>query len=90
VWAVELALSDDDDGKENKSGTREDTEPRFIPFPLTTKIQPAEPYSLRSPEWLEFVRISRDKKLQLDIRGASPLSAARISPAADIMMLRKH
>jgi hypothetical protein len=89
VWAVELALADDDDGKENKTGAKEKAEPRFFPFPLTTKLQPPEPYSARSPEWVEFVRISHDKKLQLAIRGTPSLPTARIPPTAD-MMVRKH
>jgi hypothetical protein len=89
VWAVELALADDDDDKEKKTGAKGNSEPRFIPFPLTTKLHPPEPYSVRSPEWLEFVRISRDKKLQRVIRGLPLLSAARIPPSAD-MMVRKH
>ncbi|KAL1838918.1 hypothetical protein VTJ49DRAFT_2049 [Mycothermus thermophilus] len=43
------------------------TEPRFIPFPFTTKTRPPEYYSGSSPEWQEFVRISKDPNTQQEI-----------------------
>ncbi|KAK3987674.1 hypothetical protein QBC44DRAFT_331046 [Cladorrhinum sp. PSN332] len=40
----------------------------FIPFPLTLEKFDAQPYSGRDPEWQEFVRISKDRKLLNKIR----------------------
>ncbi|KAK3392695.1 hypothetical protein B0H63DRAFT_106 [Podospora didyma] len=40
----------------------------FLPLPLTTKKLEPQPYAGWSPEWKEFVRISRDKALQDRIR----------------------
>ncbi|KAF6843718.1 hypothetical protein CMUS01_01825 [Colletotrichum musicola] len=47
----------------------EETEPWFIPFPLTTKQVNQPPYKGTDPEWRQFVKISKDKELQQKIRG---------------------
>ena len=82
VWAVEFALDDDEDDQTNKTGAKGDKDPaerfkgpRFIPFPLTTKIHSPEPYPPGGPEWQEFIRISKDKKMLDAIRRAPPSSA---------------
>lgn len=41
----------------------------FIPFPGTTKQLPPIPYRGSDPEWQEFVKFSKDKKLAQRIRG---------------------
>jgi hypothetical protein len=64
MWAIRpgpVSETADDD--------EEDEEPRFIPFPLTTVQHEPEPYTLDDPEWKEFVRISRDKAFQKQMRG---------------------
>lgn len=40
----------------------------FIPLPLTTKRVIPPPYAGSDPEWREFVRISRDRELQAQMR----------------------
>ncbi|KAK3693413.1 hypothetical protein B0T22DRAFT_525771 [Podospora appendiculata] len=40
----------------------------FLPLPLTTTKLDPQPYSGKDPEWLEFVRIAKDKELQKDVR----------------------
>ncbi|TDZ39953.1 hypothetical protein CTRI78_v010402 [Colletotrichum trifolii] len=46
----------------------EEIEPWFIPFPFTTKRVTQPPYKATDPEWQQFVRISKDKKLQQQMR----------------------
>jgi hypothetical protein len=40
----------------------------FIPFPLTTKRLAPQPYKGTDPEWQEFVRIAKDKDLQIKLK----------------------
>jgi hypothetical protein len=60
VWAIPTASAAQD--RTGKDGSDHDRvqEGRFIPFPLTTKRHPPEPYSASDPEWKEFIRISKD------------------------------
>lgn len=51
----------------------------FIAFPLTTHAVQPPPYSGRDPEWLEFVKLSKNKPLQQKIRGGWFI--ARYSPS---------
>ncbi len=46
-------------------------EPLFLAFPLTVKTVPAEPYRGSDPEWQAFIKISKDKDLQMKIRSMS-------------------
>ncbi|KAL2270732.1 hypothetical protein VTJ83DRAFT_103 [Remersonia thermophila] len=62
LWTLLPLPESDDESKHDPL-----TEPRFIPFPFTTKARPPEYYSGSSPEWQEFVRISKDPKIQHDI-----------------------
>ncbi|KAK4444745.1 hypothetical protein QBC34DRAFT_308266, partial [Podospora aff. communis PSN243] len=55
----------------------------FIPFPLTTKRLPPQPYKGTDPEWLEFVRIAKDKDLQTKLKqnlANAVLQAAKKNP----------
>ncbi|UQC87590.1 uncharacterized protein CLUP02_13107 [Colletotrichum lupini] len=47
---------------------QEDAEPWFIPFPFTTKSVNQPPYKGSDPEWLEFVKLSKQKGTQTQIR----------------------
>lgn len=47
----------------------EEPAPLFIPFPGTTKQLPLVPYRGTDPEWQEFVKFSKDKKLAQKVRG---------------------
>ncbi len=70
----------DGDGNGNGDGeTEEDDGDWFIPFPLTTKKVPGEPYSGNGPEWQEFIRIARNDKVQRWIKRKLPWSDARYS-----------
>jgi hypothetical protein len=40
----------------------------FLPFPFTTKSVPQPPYKGSDPEWITFAAISKDKKMQEEIR----------------------
>lgn len=51
----------------------------FIAFPLTTHAVQPPPYSGRDPEWLEFVKLSKNKALQQRIRGECPQRPRRPS-----------
>jgi hypothetical protein len=71
----------DGDGNGNGNGngngdgdgeTEEDDGDWFIPFPLTTKKVPGEPYSGNGPEWQEFIRIARNDKVQRWIKRKLP------------------
>jgi len=46
----------------------EDMKPLFIPFPGTVKQLPPKPYAGNSPEWQEFIKLSKDIALQNQIR----------------------
>ncbi|EFQ33646.1 uncharacterized protein GLRG_08575 [Colletotrichum graminicola M1.001] len=46
----------------------EEAEPWFIPFPFTTKSVDQPPYKGSDPEWEQFLKISRDKETQLQMR----------------------
>ncbi|KAL5315012.1 hypothetical protein ACEPPN_017662 [Leptodophora sp. 'Broadleaf-Isolate-01'] len=46
----------------------EEPAPLFIPFPGTTKQLPLVPYRGTDPEWQEFVKFSKDKKLAQKVR----------------------
>lgn len=46
----------------------EESEPWFIPFPLTTKQVAQPPYKGADPEWQQYVKISKDLELQQKIR----------------------
>ncbi|KAK1986868.1 hypothetical protein LZ30DRAFT_241583 [Colletotrichum cereale] len=46
----------------------EETEPWFIPFPFTTKSVSQPPYKGSDPEWQQFLKISKDKVAQQQIR----------------------
>jgi len=46
----------------------------FIPFPLTLERFEPQPYTGRDPEWLEFVRISKDRDMLDKIRSMSSRS----------------
>jgi len=46
----------------------EDMKPLFIPFPGTVKQLPPKPYAGNSPEWQEFIKLSKDVALQNQIR----------------------
>ncbi|KAJ0296764.1 hypothetical protein COL516b_011313 [Colletotrichum fioriniae] len=46
----------------------EDAEPWFIPFPFTTKSVNQPPYKGSDPEWQEFVKLSKQKGTQTQIR----------------------
>ncbi|XMA18377.1 hypothetical protein WAI453_011168 [Rhynchosporium graminicola] len=48
--------------------SEEEAEPLFIPFPGTTKQLPVVPYRGSDPEWQEFIKFSRDKKLAQNVR----------------------
>jgi hypothetical protein len=48
-----------------------EVEPIFIAFPFTTKMVPAAPYRGSDEEWQTFVKISKDKNLQMKIRSTS-------------------
>lgn len=50
----------------------------FIPFPLTTYAVQPPPYSGRDPEWLEFVKLSKNKPLNQRIRGKSTASGPQL------------
>lgn len=86
MWAIRPVpvpeQHDDDDDEE-------DEEPRFIPFPLTTIQHEPEPYTLDDPEWREFVRISRDKEFQKEMRGRPSAPAALTPPTANALS-RSH
>ncbi|KXH41013.1 hypothetical protein CNYM01_05489 [Colletotrichum nymphaeae SA-01] len=47
----------------------EEAEPWFIPFPFTTKSVNQPPYKGSDPEWQEFVKLSKQKGTQTQIRG---------------------
>lgn len=47
----------------------EEVKPLFIPFPGTTKQLKPVPYRGSDPEWQEFVKFSKDKKLAQKVRG---------------------
>ena len=47
----------------------EEPPPLFIPFPGTTKQLKPVPYRGSDPEWQEFVKFSKDKKLAQKVRG---------------------
>jgi hypothetical protein len=47
----------------------------FIPFPLTTQAVQPPPYAGRDPEWLEFVKLSKNQPLQQKMRGKCPRRA---------------
>lgn len=40
----------------------------FLPFPFTTKAVPQPPYKGSDPEWVTFVSINKDRKMQESIR----------------------
>jgi len=40
----------------------------FLPFPFTTKAVPQPPYKGSDPEWITFLAINKDKKMQEEIR----------------------
>lgn len=42
----------------------------FIPFPGTTKMVQPPPYGYKDPEWSEFVKISKNRDLQKDLKGS--------------------
>jgi len=44
-------------------------EPIFIPFPGTVKELKRRPYRGSDPEWQEFVKFSKDRPLQNQVRG---------------------
>jgi hypothetical protein len=41
----------------------------FFPLPLTTRTIQPPPYSGQDPEWHEYIKISKNKALQKQIRG---------------------
>ena len=47
----------------------DEVKPLFIPFPGTTKQLKPVPYRGSDPEWQEFVKFSKDKKLAQKVRG---------------------
>jgi hypothetical protein len=56
---------------EERKALEEEEEQRpaaFIAFPFTTHAVKPPPYSRRDPEWLEFVKLSKDKSLLKKIR----------------------
>ncbi|AEO69812.1 901bb8c6-2569-4447-ae21-f6fe5e5549f9 [Thermothielavioides terrestris] len=55
-------IDDDDDLVPGED--EENDEPLFVPFPFTTKKLPRQPYSGSDPEWIEFIRISKDERLR--------------------------
>ncbi|KAK3335216.1 hypothetical protein B0T19DRAFT_2713 [Cercophora scortea] len=63
--ALEDAVEDVPESKDDEEA--EDTI-LFLPLPLTTTKLDPQPYSGKDPEWLEFVRIAKDKELQKDVR----------------------
>lgn len=46
-----------------------EVEPLFIALPFTIRAKEPPPYTSNDPEWKEFVKISRDRKLQRKLRG---------------------
>ncbi|KZL79049.1 hypothetical protein CI238_06847, partial [Colletotrichum incanum] len=46
----------------------EEAEPWFIPFPFTTKSVSQPPYKASDPEWQQFIKLSKDKEAQQQIR----------------------
>ncbi|KAK1964600.1 hypothetical protein LY78DRAFT_139645 [Colletotrichum sublineola] len=52
----------------------EQSEPWFIPFPFTTKPVTQPPYKGSDPEWQRYLQLSKDKKMQQQMR--SQLSKA--------------
>lgn len=46
----------------------EDSQPFFIPFPLTTQQLAPQPYRGNSPEWAEFVKFSKDQQAAKRVR----------------------
>lgn len=87
MWAIPSPRTrqEGDGGHKEEEG-----EPRFFPFPLTTVRHPPQPYAGSDPEWREFIRISRDRALQQEMRGGSALSVPHILSAADKVPLRPH
>ncbi|KAK4152676.1 hypothetical protein C8A00DRAFT_44278 [Chaetomidium leptoderma] len=67
LWATSPAPADKDKHKEGRR--HKEGESRFIAFPLTTKEYPGRYYAQSDPEWLEFVRISKDQKAKDEIKG---------------------
>lgn len=46
----------------------DELEPLFVAFPFTIKAVQPLPYAGTDPEWTEFVKLSKDDKLQRRIR----------------------
>lgn len=61
---IESRLSE----KEKKELEEMDDEPLFIPFPLTIQQKLPVPYKGSDPEWLEFIKFSKDPELGKRIR----------------------
>ncbi|KAH8905798.1 hypothetical protein BR93DRAFT_928371 [Coniochaeta sp. PMI_546] len=54
----------------------------FIPFPLTTHAVQPPPYSGRDPEWLEFVKLSKNKPLLQRIRDDLAFKVRKVAEAS--------
>jgi len=85
MWAVPSPRT----RQEGDAGHKEEEgEPRFFPFPLTTVRHPPQPYAGSDPEWREFIRISRDRAFQQEMRdhiANIALTAVRTSPVFGMM-----
>jgi hypothetical protein len=70
--AVDSLFPDIEEGDE-----LEEEHQLFIPFPLTMKKIPGQPYRGSDPEWREFVRLSKDPQAQRRVRGKVPVLICR-------------
>lgn len=63
------ALSEKEKEELEAQADKDDAEPLlFLPFPFTTKEIPQPPYKGSDPEWLAFVKVNKDPKMQKTIK----------------------
>lgn len=71
-----------------EAGFFDGSENVFIPLPLTTKMVKQPPYRGSDPEWIEFIRVSKDKELQTAVR--EKLAAIVLREASHAANILRH